>query len=428
MKDSIIILCVCACLCGVFLPAPPRVCAAPDRTVVITQADEKAIESLLGDWREHQSKVSFSSMMEPYFDCEAHRRILEYGWKAVPYLVKQLARQEATEAYVGSALIDDPSVRTLEDVYEYNRLRKAQVHDETLAGWIPTGVLRELTSPEGSRRENAGGRGEAIDWLDWWKHHKERFVFASGERPDIVVPRDKRRLTPHITTTFKDGLLDICAISATYRQILERAAAEVGIQTFIGEHGYIDVIGSVRMKSVTYEEFLYMVGRSIYINGFDYRKVEGGYWVGGRKPAEPRVLYSKGWAIVMDRTVFGVGEDIPVTIIARGTIPAVDPCDSAVAPGGGFRVTTNDGNLVLDYEPSAEKFGAVAVLTDRAATDRVEILLNRFCSLEVGEYNIRFGYRGDETPTIPIEVYPTDSRAARQAQLSRTFWPKTENE
>ena len=428
MKDSIIVLCVCACLCAVFLPGASGICAARERTVVITQADEEAIKGLLEDWREHQSKVSYSSSTEPYFDCEAHRRILECGRKAVPYLAEQLARQEATEAYIGSALIDDPDVRTLQDVYEYNRLRKAQVYDETLAGWILTGVLRELTSPEGSSRENVDGRGEVIDWLDWWKHHEERFTFASGKRPDIVVQRDKRRVAPHVTTTFKDGLLDICAISATYRQILERAAAEVGIRTFIGEHRYIDVIGSVRMKSVTYQEFLYMVGRSIYINGFDYRKVEDGYWVGGRKPAEPRVLYSKGWAIVMGRTVFGVGEDIPITIIARGTVPAADPCDSAVAPGGGFRVTTNAGDLVLDYEPAAEKSGAVAVLTDRAATDRVEILLNRFCSLDVGEYNIRYGYRGDETPTVPIEVYPRDSTAARQARLSRKFWPKTENE
>jgi hypothetical protein len=428
MKDSIAVICVCACLCGAFLRAAAGSSVAQDRPVVITQADEEAIKRILDNWREHQSKVSYSSMVEPYFDCEAHRQILEYGWKAVPHLVGQLARQEATEAYVGSALIDDPNVRTLQDVSQNNRLRKTRLYDETLASWILTGVLQELTSPEGLRKENAGGRSQVNDWLDWWRLREQRFVFASGGRPDIVVPREKRRLTPHIATSVKDGLLDICAVSATYRQILERAAAEVGIRTFIGEHRYIDVIGSVRMKSVTYQEFLYMVGRSIYINGFDYRKVEDGYSVGGRKPAEPRVLYSKGWAIVMDRTVFGVGEDIPVTIIARGTIPAVDPCDSAVVPGAGFRVTTNDGNLVLDYGPSVERFGAVAMLTDRADTDRVEILLNRFCSLDVGEYNIRFGYQDHETPTVPIEVYPRDSTAARQARLSRTCRPETENQ
>ena len=250
MRGPILIICVCACLCGAFLPAAPESCAARDRTVVITQADDEAIKGILQNWREHQSKVSYSSMVEPYFDCEAHRQLLEYGWKAVPYVVGQLARQEAAEAYVGSALIDDPNLHTLQDVYEYNRLRKTQVHNETLAGWILTGVLQELTSPEGSRKENAGGHSEVTDWLDWWKHHKERFVFASGRRPYIVVPREKRRLIPQIATSVKDGLLDICAVGVTYRQILERAAAEVGIRTFIGEHRYIDVIGSVRSLTI----------------------------------------------------------------------------------------------------------------------------------------------------------------------------------
>jgi hypothetical protein len=95
--------------------------------VVITQADQDAINRILESWREHQSKVSYSSMTEPYFDCAAHGELLTYKWKAVPYLVEQLARQEAVEAYLGSALIDDPNVRTLEQVYEYNRLRKSRV-------------------------------------------------------------------------------------------------------------------------------------------------------------------------------------------------------------------------------------------------------------------------------------------------------------
>ena len=130
----------------------------------------------------------------------------------------------------------------------------------------------------------------------------------------------------------------------------------------------------------------------------------------------------------MDRSVFGVGEDIPVTIIARGTMPAVDACDPAVVCRGGFRVTTNDGQVVKDYEPLADRPAIMRMLNSRADMNRVEILLNRFCELDVGEYNIRFGYQDHETPTLPIEVYPRDSKAARQTRLSRICRPKTENE
>jgi len=394
--------------------------------VVITQADDMAIRDILEKWRKHQDKVSISSQTEPYFDCQAHRELLEYGPKAVPYLIEQLARQRAAEAYVGAPLIDDPKVKTLEQVYEYNRRRKTQMHDSTLAHWILTGALGELVFAPATEIQSSGRRAKGFDWLDWWPEHEARFVFADGGFAGVALPREKRPLTPHISTTVKNGLLDICAVSATYRQMIERAAAEMGIETFIGEHRYMDIIGTVWMKSVTYEEFLYMVGRSVYIKGFDYRKTENGYHVGGNKPAKPRAILS-GWGIKMSRTVFGAGEDIPVTIITRGMPQPADAHKAVFERCASFRITRNDGSVVKDYEPAEDSCSAAPPANWLGAMHEIELVLNRFFEPKVGEYNIRFRYQEQQTPTVAIEIYPSDSKAARQARLSRAGRTNTNN-
>lgn len=388
-------------------------------SVVVTQGDDEAIRGILERWRMHQQKVSYSSMTEPYFDCDAYGELLAYGWKAVPYLIEQLARQQAVEPYLGSALIDDPNVKTLDQVYEYNRLRKSRVHDETLAPWILTRVLWELTSPEVSQTSKRTAAIEPVDWFDWWHRHKSRFVFSAGGTPEVVIPRRMLSSRAHVATSVRNGLLDFCAVSATYRQMIERAAAETAVETFIGEHRYIDVIGSVRMKAVTYEEFLYMVGRDVYILGVEYRKTEDGYWVGGDKPAEPRAILD-GWGIKMGRTAFGAGDDIPVTIVTRG-MPQLEDADKEIfARCGSFCITRNDGSVVKEYEPAEGFCGAAPAANGLGAMHEVELLLNQFCKLGVGEYNVRFRYQGYETPSIAIEVYPSESKAARMLRGSRS--------
>ncbi|MHC4621081.1 MAG: hypothetical protein ACYTEQ_25325 [Planctomycetota bacterium] len=387
-------------------------------SVVITQSDQAVMKRILEDWREHQNKVGYSSLTEPYFDCDAHRQLLEYGLKAVPYLIDQRARQHAVEPYIGSALIDDPNIRTLEQVYGYNRRRKDEVYDQTLAKWIVTGTLWESVSPSVSDKEKVTAHIEPIDWFDWWHQHKARFVRPGGNTPAIVVPHRMLRSVPHITTSIKNGLLDFSAAGATYRQMIEHAAAEMGIETFIGEHAYMDIIGLVRMKSVTYEEFLYMVGRSVCVLGFDYRKTAGGYWVGGDQPAKPRAIF-KGWGIMMDRTVFTEGQDIPVTVIIRDSHAMVDPCDPAFTSYAGFRVTTNNATVVKDFEPETDRPAAKSVLTARGDM-KVDLSLNRFCKLGPGEYNIRFHYLEHQTPSMPIEIYPSDSKTARQLRVTNS--------
>ncbi|MBL7152167.1 MAG: hypothetical protein ISS79_00500 [Phycisphaerae bacterium] len=392
--------------------------------VVITQADDEAIRDILEKWRKHQDKVSMSSRTDPYFDCQAHRDLLEYGPKAAPYLIEQLARQRAAEAYLGAALIDDPKAKTLEQVYEYNRRRKTQMHDSTLAPWILTGALGELVIAPPTEIQSGGRRLKGFDWLDWWQRRKKKFVFPPDRRPVISVAHERRPWMSHISTTVKNGLLDICAVSATYRQMIERAAAEMGIETFIGEHRYMDIIGTVWMKSVTYEEFLYMVGRDVYILGFEYRKTENGYWVGGEKRAKPRAILS-GWGIKMARTVFGAGEDIPVTIITRGMPEPADAHKAVFERCGSFRVTRNDGSVVKEYDSIEDSCSTAPTANRLGAMREVKLLLNQFCELGVGEYNIRFRYQGQQTPTMAIEVYPSGSKAARVLQARR---PKDDNQ
>lgn len=381
---------------------------------VITKADEKAIKRILEDWRKHQEKVSYSSRMEPYFDCDAHRQLLEYGPKAAPYLIAQLARQYNTEPYIGAALINDPKITTAEQVSRYNERRKTDLHKQTLAHWILTGTLSEIIAPEQQTKKRNAARIEPIDWMNWWQRNERKFLLERGVSPAVVTPTYERPVISHISTSVKKGLLDICAVSATYRQMIERAAAEMGLETFIGEHTCIDIIGTVWMKSVTYEEFLYMVGRSVYINGFDYRKTQNGYWLGGEKRAQPRAIL-KGWGLKIPRTVFELGEDIPVTVITRGIPDPAAVTKDVYSRCGGFRITKNDATVVKEYD-SIDNSCSTAPPADRTgALHEVELLLNQFCKLGVGEYNIRYRYRDFETPTIAIEIYPKDAKAIRPA-------------
>ncbi|GAH60210.1 unnamed protein product, partial [marine sediment metagenome] len=250
--------------------------------IVITQADEDAIKSLLEEYHKESSqymrKHLWSSSIPLYIDCEAYRKLLKFGLKVVPYLVQNIAQLEAQYgdyAYIGSALIKDKSVKTPEQVYKYNCSKP----------WSSTGpgppigltLLMQLL-PEDMKPKPRVKKGyvdnKVFAWSNWWQQHKQRFIFQT-KRPLVIQPtKEVHSRMPQIRTTVKNGLLDIYAVSATYRQIIERAAAEMNADVFIGEQEYIGVITTVRMKAVTFEEFLYIIGRTVFVSGFDYRKTE----------------------------------------------------------------------------------------------------------------------------------------------------------
>jgi hypothetical protein len=375
--------------------------------IVITQADEDAIKSILEEFRQHQAKVSFRSDIAPYLDCESHPKLVKYGLKAVPYLVEGLACQEAEDAWVGSGLIPDTNAKTPEEVYKYNCSHRSKSPPSLFfAGIVLMELLPDDMKPSQSIPKEGYADTKEFAWSNWWQQHKHKFIFQT-QNP-LVIPPAKyiHSKTPQIRTTVNNGLLDIYAVSATYHQIIERAAAEMNIEVFIGEQEYINIIATVRMRAVTFEEFLYIIGRTIFVGGFDHHKTETGYWVGGKNPAKPRAILN-GWGIMMERTVFSVGDEIPVTIITRmpGPITIVDPADPTFVCYGSFRVTMNDGKIVKDYDPVTKVHLTVPPIEIKKDCYPIKVLLNKFCKLPVGEYNIQFQYLEHETPSIAIEIY-----------------------
>jgi hypothetical protein len=257
------------------------------RRIVISQEDEDAVRRLLDEFLRHtrSPKIMASSRIEPYLDCPPREELLKHGWKAVPYLIEQVARKEAVDAYVGAALIPKRRAKTVEEVYEYNRSRRQKVEEETLPGFALDVVLHQLPcgrDPHPFQRPGIVGYhyNESFKWTNWWQANQHRFEFKTKRPPVIPPPKDRHSSIAQIEVGARDGLLDIYAVSATYQQIIERATREMGIEVEIGEQRYIDVITTIRMKSVTFEEFLHMLGRNVYIKGFDYRKIRGGYHVG----------------------------------------------------------------------------------------------------------------------------------------------------
>jgi len=377
--------------------------------IVITQADEEAIKGLLKEYHKEFSRrvdgLSSSSLL--YVDCEAYRKLLKYGLKVVPYLVQNIARLEAQYgdyAYIGSALIDDKSVKTPEQVHKYNRSKR----------WSSTGpgppvslTLMQLL-PDSMKPKPRVKKGyvdnKVFAWSHWWQGHRHKFIFQT-KKPLVIHPaKYVYSMMPQIRTTVKNGLLDLYAVSATYRQVIERAAAEMNVDVFIGEQQYIGVITTVRMKSVTFEEFLYIIGRTVFVGGFNYRKTEKGYWVGGKNPAKPRPILH-GWGIMMEKTVFSAGAQIPVTIITRLPGSVINPADPVFSGYGSFRVTTNDGKIVKDYEPLAKARPTIPPIQIQKDCCPIQVLLDKFCKLPSGEYNIRFRYLNHETPSIAVEIY-----------------------
>lgn len=382
-------------------------------SVVITQADEDAIKKLLEEFRLHTVKVSLRSDLTPYLDCAAHRELLKQGWKVVPYLIDQAARQQSVEATLGAALIKDPSVTSPEQVAAWNQARRAKIAGDTLPPFVLATVLRELPA---AKEEPSIGKPERIDtkfvgirhsdsyvWATWWAANQGRFTFQTT-KPLVLPPtEDGVVYQPHITTTARGGLLDIHAVDATHRDIIERAAAELGLEVFIGEHELMKILTSVRMKGVNFEEFVYMLGRQASVAGYPVQQTRTGWRVGGEQPAKPRANLN-GWGILMERTVFRVGDAITVTVITRAPQALVDPGDPVFNSYGSFRVTTNDGRVVEDYRPLSQ--GAPRRPPEqRPDAFPIRVMLDSFCTLPAGEYNVSFRYLDHETPTVAIEIY-----------------------
>ena len=203
----------------------------------------------------------------------------------MPYLIEQIARREAVDAWLGSKLIDDASVKTPKDVYEYNHSRERKVHAETLGGIFLDHVLHEL--PAGDEPPPLKARGitvyhynQSFRWLAWWQANRHRFEFKT-DRPLIISPaKDEHSSKRQVKIAVHDDVLDVYAVSTRYGDIMREAAEAMKLKLSFGHVRGLDVITTVRMKSVTFDEFLYILGKRIDLKGLDYRRTSDGYYVG----------------------------------------------------------------------------------------------------------------------------------------------------
>lgn len=255
-------------------------------TVTIRQSDEDAIRGLLAQLLEYlNTEWALSSAPPDYADCKPHEDLMTYGWKAVPYLIEQVALREDVDAYIGSALIDDAEVDTPKEVYDYNLARQRAVDTKTMGPHILAQLLRELPSGNevpsldtSNKTISAGVYTSVYAWLNWWQESKHRFTFRTKRPPVIAPPKDRHTLVPQITASYKNKLLTLYSVRSSIKEIIERGAAEMEVNIVVPEppgrqpERSMSSRTIIRMKSVTTGEFLYRVGSMIW--GVAYDKMD----------------------------------------------------------------------------------------------------------------------------------------------------------
>ncbi len=381
---------------------------AQQEHIVVAGADERQIRRALNSLLRHTNKraVARCSGRRPYLQCRGRYKLLEFGAKALPYLLEHVARHLEANAYLGAARIDDPKVRTVEEVYDYNHdpSNETMTKWNTLSPWLLTILMEELVPVDKTPRRDRGNGIAPTDcfvWLGWWQENRPRFAFETDPPPTIPAPVATSPGGP-TSTRVQDGLLDIRAYHATQRHIIERAAAELGVDVFIGAHRGLDMITGCHMRSVTFEEFLHFLGHA----RITYRKEGARYLIGGREPARPR-LYIHDWGIMMWRTVFYPGDGIYASVLLRQD---VIPTQGSILDEGRF-VIENPKYLgrsrqcrVLPAGP--EGAGQAGSVCDPSGDGLgCNLMVDPRCGITPGEYTMHFAWGGEHTPKISIELY-----------------------
>ncbi len=387
---------------------------ASDR-IVITQKDEDEIHKLARAFNEDIGSIVYpnpeihwypgsSPPVDQLRETESFGQLMDFGLKLMPYLVRQRQIYAEGRVYLGSSLADR-EISCLEDLLEFNRDRASRLK-KSASLWIrwpgSTALEEPLLEPDiagqyGPCGAHSGRR--RFPYVQWWDDHKNMFMFETAQ-PIIIDTTYKYDSRPHVSTQTAGGLLTLEAVSATYRQIIERAAVELEVDVFIGEQHYMRDLTRVRMRGVTFGEFAYLIGHSICESGFGYRKIGNAYHFGNDTKAGPR-LFPGGWGIAMERTVFRAGEDVPVTIVPRRE-DRMTLADSDFFSYGRFRISDNTGNVIGDYRPRAAGGPGGPLLQKK----KIDLIIDGGRGLKPGEYNLTFRYLENETSSIAFEVYP----------------------
>jgi len=403
--------------------------SAVNAQYIITQQDENEIIRLTEEFNaEVKAAYNPASSIRPYGDYEqfeSFKKLLGYDSKLVPYLIRQIRINNEIRMTVGSAAAER-DIKDHKDLRDYQAERADTLRegirpwfgkfDGILGGGLPNWTIRHILS------QTSIGKYESpkfriitykfrtrFSWIDWWDKNKGRFEFQT-DNPLVIDTSSAFFDFPHISTEIQNDLLTIEAVHATYRQIIERVAAEAGVEVFIGENVDLKMITTVRMRAVTFEEFTHFRGYGYWLfrPGHGFRKMDNKYHFGGEEEAKPRKIYM-GQGIMMKRTVFHEGDSMPVTIIARNlrerSIPVIIPLEPDSLQYGHVKITTNDGRIVSDYTQNKKMKQKIHVVEKRKDKIEFELDISKEISLSPGEYNVSFMYHEQETPTIAIEVY-----------------------
>jgi len=364
--------------------------------VVISVEEEAQIRVLMDELRRdtHSAAGGYASSLTPYLDRDAYRKLSAFGWKSVPFMV-----EEAALWY------------SIYDVGLSPRVKIDEVRSTALSPSLISTALRAWTSDDQGPEARSGlgiGSTDCFVWLDWWQRNGARFDLESGVElwiPTVTEPS----FEPHIATSVQDGLLDLHAVEATGRHIIQRAAAELGVDVFIGqEHGLSD-IRTVRMSGVDFEGFLSRLIESP--NGSSWEKTDAGYRVGEPQSSTPR-LYVYGWGLAMERSVWQEGEPMTALVVVSDLGRRSRAVRSELLAHGRFQLLDNDGEEVHQC-PALRSAGRVRCAPDIGGQCRpttrdqhaLRFTIHESCVPAAGEYSLRFIWQEHRTPTIPVEVY-----------------------
>ena len=384
--------------------------------VIITDSDLATIKGLSSRLEEKIKSVSpppqssiglLRGAIEEIKNDLSYQDLLKFGPKLLPYLIQQIQVSQECRWLVGSALAER-KIKDQADLYKYQKERQDRLRQKIvlpLPMILLQGIEREK-GVNGNEREMRVNSSLNLDkyWLKWWSRHQDEFELQTA-KPLFIDGLQNYAYEPQINSSAQNGLITIEAVSASYPQIIERAAAEVGIEVFIGEQEYMDILTSVRMRSVTFEEFAYLIGLTVSVNPFKYTKTETGYLFGGEKKAPPRVIMN-GWGIAMEKTVFAAGETIPVIVVARGKGDMISPFDPVFDSYGSFQVTDNRGKIIQGYLPKDKIQPTLPLVNRKEDCTRIYLNLPQGKTLPPGEYNIKFKYLYSETPPIAFKIFP----------------------
>ncbi len=403
----------------------PSAFSAENAQYIITQQDENEIIRLNEEFNAALKTIyNPSSSSKPYGDYEqldVYKKLMSYDSKLVPYLIRQIQINDEARVIVGSALAER-DIQGHGNLHYYQSERADKLREGIVpwfgkfegamgGGFSNWTLLIILSQTSIGKRESPGFRGIVIQfrtrfsWTDWWENNKNRFEFQT-DNPLVI---DTSRIFfdfPHFSTAKHNDLLTIEAVHATYRQIIERVAAEAGVEVFIGEHVDIRALTRVRMRSVTFEEFTHLLGHGNwpFRPGHGFRNMGKKYHFGGEDEAKPRMIY-RGQGIMMKRTVFHEDDSMPVTIIARNYLDVAIPLEPDSLLYGSFKITTNDGGIVQDYTRNKKLKQNINVVDKKKDRIEFELDISKCYTLLPGEYNVSFMHHEQETPAISIVVY-----------------------